>query len=118
MTVTISLTSNDATGDALVLSQAKALTVSEPVSGISRISVAHTAATNILTSAGNTDDTYVYLKNTDATNFVEVMDDAGNVLIQLNPGESNFITVQGSIGLEVQADTAACVVEYGFWTKS
>ena len=117
LTATLTLVSSDATSDPINLVVPDVLTVGEPIQSISRALVTFGAATNILTTA-NTADTYVYVKNTDATNFVEGKDDAGNVLIQLNPGEFAFLPIQGAIGFEVQADTGNCIVEYGFWTKA
>ena len=35
----------------------------------------------------------------------------------LNPGEFLFIPLWPDTGFEIQADTAACIVEYGYWTK-
>lgn len=118
LTVTIGIASADATSESLSLGAAGSLSVEQPMVSPGSVSVLHTAPTNILTAAANTADTYVFAKNTDETNFVEGKDDAGNVLMQLNPGEFTWLTVQGGIGFELQADTGACVVEYGYWTKS
>ena len=117
LTPLLKLTSADATADPLALSETDTLTVQAPSVSLAKASILHTAPTNILTAAANTLDTYVYLKNTDATNFVEVKTDAAAVLIQLNPGEFAFFPVQGAIGLELQASTATCVIDYGYWTK-
>jgi hypothetical protein len=118
LTVTLKLVSNNSTTDPLNFGEADTLTVTSPISALSRDNITTAAAKNILTAAANTVKTYVYMKNLDATNFVEAKDDAGNVLIELGPGEFAFFPVQGSIGLEVQADTATCEVEYGFWTAN
>jgi len=116
LTAILKLTSTDATTDSLSLSVSDSLSVEAPLSGPSRLSVGTSSAVNILTSGGNTAKTYVYAKNLDATNFVELKDDSGNTLIELGPGEICFLPVQGGAGLEAQADTAACEIEYGFWT--
>ena len=118
LTVTLSLQSPDATADKLALAVSDVLTVSQPLSSVSRANVLHTTQTNVLTSAGNTLDAYVYLRNLDATNFVEVKTDAAAVLIKLAAGEFAFFPVKGTVGLEIQADTATCIVEYGYWTKN
>lgn len=116
LTAILKLTSTDATTDSLSLSVSDSLSIVAPLSGPSRSSIGTASATNILTSGGNTDKTYVYAKNLDITNFIELKDDSGNVLIELGPGEFCFFPVQGGAGLEAQADTAACEMEYGFWT--
>lgn len=118
LTATLKLGSNDATSDILSIKADDSLTVEAPIAGPSRTTVETASATNILTSAVNTSKAYVYVKNLDATNFVELKTDAGDVLIELGPGEFSFFPVQGGVGLEAQADTAACEIEYGYWTTS
>ena len=71
-----------------------------------------------MTSSGNTSITYVYLKNIDASNIITLKDDSGNNFLDLSPGEIAFLPVKGAIGLEALANTADCVLEYGYWTKS
>ena len=70
------------------------------------------------TSADNTSITYVYLKNLDTTNIITVKTDAGVAFLDLGPREFVFLPVKGAVGLEVQANVAACVLEYGYWTKA
>lgn len=120
LVTTISLNTTDATSDSLKITNAKTLTTTIPAINIARLEVATGAATNILTAAGNTSITYVYLKNTDTTsaNTLDVMNDAGNSFATLGAGESMFLPVKASTGLEVQADTAAVTIEYGYWTAS
>lgn len=119
LTTTLTLTTSDATSDKLSVSATDSLTTTIPAINIARVEVATGAVTNILTT-GNTSITYVYLKNTDTTaaNTLDVMNDAGNSFATLGAGEVMFIPVKASTGLEVQADTAAVTIEYGYWTKS
>ena len=84
----------------------------------SEVLVLHTGATNILTSAANTDITYVYLKNGDTTNIITVKADDATSIMDLGPLEFAFFPVKGAVGLEVQANVASCRLEYGYWTKS
>ena len=44
--------------------------------------------------------------------------DDATAIIDLGPEEFAFFPVKGGVGLEATADTAACVLEYGYWTKS
>lgn len=118
LTTNLTLTTNDATSDRLSISASDSLTVTNPAVNIARISVGTSAAVNILTTADNTADTYVYVKNTDDTNFITAKIDAGTDFAVLKAGEFMILPIKGAVGLEVQADTAACVVEYGYWTAS
>ena len=117
LTSTLQLVSSDVSSDPLSINQTKALTVTNPFVDIARQSVATTGQFNILTTA-NSSITYVYLKNADATNIITIKDDAGNSHMDLGPGEMAFFPVKGAVGLEATANTASCVLEYGFWTKS
>ena len=83
----------------------------------SSVSVA-TGAASVIVAAAVSTATYVYIKNTDTANFVDLKNDAGNVWGILHPGEFAFFCVNPSDGLEVQANTAACVVEYVTFKKA
>ena len=118
LTPTLSLTSADATGDALSLSVSVTggLATTIPAINTAQISIGTASATNILTTA-QAAHTYVYLKNTDSTNYVSVKTDGGNVFARLRAGEFMFFPLELSIGLELQANTGSCIVEYGYWTS-
>ena len=103
VTAQLTLTSNTSTSDALNLILNDTLTTKEPVVGISRVSVATIS--------------YVYLKNTDPTNIIVVKNDAGQNISYLGPGEFAWFPLKGATGLECTAVTAACVLEYAYWTK-
>ena len=81
------------------------------------LSVTHSAPIDIVAAAVST-QTYVFIKNTDVTNFIKLKTAAGATYGKLLPGEFNFVGVYPSVGLEVQADTATCVVEYAIFTKN
>ena len=120
LTPTLTLTSTDATTDSLSITLTDSLTIEEPLTASARVSVATGSATQLVADAGVAGTVYAYVYNTDATNFVSIKNDAGNLLGKLNPGEFCFIPVDTDTGggLEVQADTAACVVEYGTFSKT
>ena len=80
------------------------------------ISVTTGAAVDVV-AASVSKQTYVFVKNTDPTNFVFLKTAAGTTYGKLLPGEFNFISVYPSVGLEVLADTADCVVEYATFEK-
>ena len=117
LTPTLTLTSTDATSDALSITVTDSLTVTNPSVNLARISVATTSAEVLIASSVST-TSYVYLKNTDSTNIIVVKNDAGNNISDLGPGEFAWFPLKGATGLECTAITAACVLEYGYWTRS
>ena len=115
ITPTLTISSSDATVDSLSLSVTDTLSTTIPAINTARASIATGSATEILGTAQNI-HTYVYLRNTDTTNFVSVKTAGGTTYARLKPGEFMFLPVELSIGIECQANTGACVVEYGYWT--
>ena len=116
LTPTLTLATTDATSDALSITVSDSLTTSNPSVNIARASIATDAATNILTTS-TAAITYVYLKNMDGTNIITVKTDGATAFSDLGPGEFMFFPLKGATGLEVQANTAACILEYGYWAK-
>ncbi len=54
---------------------------------------------------------YVFLKNTDATNFITVGPDGSSYPIKLKPGE--FVVVRwNAAAIHAKADTATCILQY------
>jgi hypothetical protein len=115
LTTKLTLNSTNALSDSTNVSITDTLTIADPTE-LSRKSIATDSATNIRTTSDSS-ITYVYLKNMDTTNIIVVKTDGGVAFADLNPGEFAFLPLKGAVGLEVQADTAACVLEYGYWTK-
>ena len=118
LTPTLTLTSTDAASDSLSITVTDSLTVGNPAVNVARQEVATTGQFNILTTADNTGISYVYVKNIDSTNVITLKDDSANNFLDLSPGEFAFFPVKGGIGLEATANTAACVLEYAYWTKA
>tara|TARA_R100001086_G_C11703867_1_gene222142 strand:- start:233 stop:607 length:375 start_codon:yes stop_codon:yes gene_type:complete len=120
LTPTLTLTSTDATGDELNLTVTDSLTTGNPAINIARASILHTAETELLSAAAHSAaaaDVYFYVKNMDGTNFVDVKNAGGTVFAKLRAGEFMFFPLKLASGLEVQADTATCIVEYAYWAK-
>ena len=121
-TLSVSLTLTSAAGqassDELKFTVTDSLSVGAPLQSVSRVSVLHTGATELLTVSDNTADTYVYLKNMDSTNYVVLQTSGGTTYGILHPQEVSFFAVQGERGFKILANNATCVVEYGYWTKS
>tara|TARA_R100000458_G_scaffold32055_1_gene29383 strand:+ start:175 stop:543 length:369 start_codon:yes stop_codon:yes gene_type:complete len=118
LNTTLTLSSTDATSDTLNMTVTDSLSVGAPLQSVARVSVLHTGATELLNVTDNTADTYVYLKNMDSTNYVVLQTSAGTAYGILHPSEISFFAVQGERGLKVLANSATCIVEYGYWTKS
>ena len=110
----LNILSSTTVSDRLDFSVEKALTVTKPFGALSRLDVAHTVASTIQ-GTGNP-DCMLYVKNLDPTNFVNVSNDAGEIVSKVVPNMFVLIGVPASAGIKFQADTATCEVEYGFWS--
>ena len=82
------------------------------------LSTPSASASQLVTAVGSSAKVvYVYIKNTDTTNFLVLMNDAGNVWGRLLPGQFSMISVAEVAGLEVQADTAPVIIDYALFTS-
>ena len=113
---TLSLSSTDATSDALSFSVTDSLTVTDPSVGLSRKTIT-TADNQEIVDEGTAGAFYFYAKNTDASNFVVLQTTASVQYARLSPGEFCFFPVNDGNGLEARADTASCILEYAYWKK-
>tara|TARA_A100001201_G_scaffold8758_2_gene13241 strand:- start:278 stop:643 length:366 start_codon:yes stop_codon:yes gene_type:complete len=118
LTGKLTLTSSSATSDALNLNATETLTVGEPIVNISRISLVGDATASDILTASNSTTTYVYVKNTDATNHIKLYTGASELFGIIWPGQFSFFNIIDGEGLKVQANTGNCVLEYGYWTKA
>ena len=100
LTAKLTLTSANATTDSLNLNVSETLTVGEPAVNVSRVSVLHSAATDILVAAN------------------AVTTGAAELFGILWPNQWMFINILDAEGLKAQANNATCIVEYGYWTKA
>ncbi len=113
--IKLNLTAADNVNGILTLNSVKNQSVTYDDSSVrtNSQSVPSGSATQIIPAVGaSTDWVYLYIKNTDTTNFINLKTDAGTVFGKLLPGEFNLISVAVVAGIELQADTAACVIEY------
>ena len=96
---TLTITSSDSTSDRLNVSVNDSLTTGNPTVNLARLSVATGAATNILTAAGNTSITYVYIKNTntDVSHILTLKDDAGNAFPDFGAEEFAIFPVKACL---------------------
>ena len=116
LTPTLTLTSTDASSDALSITVTDSLTTTEPSVGLSRKTIT-TSDNQELVDDGVSGVFYFYAKNLDATNFVILQTTASVQYARIGPGEFCFFPVNDSVGLEARADTASCNIEYGYWKK-
>ena len=118
LTTKLTLTSSNATSDALNLTSTDTLTVGEPTTGISRKSIATGSAQDVL--ATNSAFSYVYIKNTSSTNAAAWLQIklGGDAKIRLDVGEFAFIPLYSSQTVQAEAQTAACIIEYAQFTKA
>ena len=114
---TLTITSSDATSEALAISQTDSLTTTDPVVNTATESVTVGAAV-VSVKAAKVTETYMYIKNTDGTNGLDLREATTNVVFgHLAAGEFAFFPVKASVGFEVIAIGGTVVVEYGFWSQ-
>jgi hypothetical protein len=118
LTAKLTLTSSNATSDALNISVSDTLTVGEPTIGLSRKSIATGSAQDVLASNGAFN--YVYIKNASSSNAAAWLQVklGGDAKMRLDVGEFAIFPLYSSQAITMEAQTAACVVEYGYWTKA
>ena len=116
LTPTLTLTSTDATSDALSFSVTDSLTVGAPLQSLAQVTIT-TADNQELVDDGVSGIFYFYAKNLDATNFIILQTTASEQYARLSPGEFCFFPINDGNGLEARADTASCNVEYAYWKK-
>ena len=109
----LSAVSSSVGPDKLDFSVEKLVTVTEPLSNMAKVSVATGEDATVL--ANTNVQSYVYLRNTDATNYVTVKNTADNTLSVLRAGEFAVFPVAATSGVDLRANSAACIVEYGYW---
>ena len=111
LTPTITLTSADATSDALSITATTPLTVTTPSVGLSRQTITVSDDQELV------DEAVAGMFYLDATNFVILQTTASVQFARLSPGEFCFFPINTGAGLEARADTASCILEYGYWKK-
>ena len=107
LTTTLTLSSTDATSDRLNLSVSESLTTGNPAINLARISIATGAATNILTSSGNSSITYVYIKNTntDSQNTNSLGLDIQGAWMRIGDGFAGGDSVRGTMNIQFETIT-------------
>ena len=125
LTAKLTLSSSNATSDALNLSVSDVLTTTNPTIPVARTSVSTTGANNIIQPATDGQTYYVYVKHTGvdasgaavtSTLNVELTGDV--VFGKLAAGEFCFLPVGGhSLGVQLQSSASTIVAEYAYFVK-
>tara|TARA_R110002167_G_scaffold6750_1_gene31861 strand:+ start:1544 stop:1924 length:381 start_codon:yes stop_codon:yes gene_type:complete len=118
--IKVTLTAADPINGVLTLNDVKNQTVvyDDTIVKTASGSVATGSSVQLIAAVGSsTKVVYVYIKNTDITNFLVLKNDAGQVWGRLLPGEFSIISVAQVAGFEVQADTGAIVIEYAVFVS-
>ena len=113
--VTLNLKAGDPINGLLTLNQTvdAALTYDDQNVVTNTITVATGADSVIFADTGVDGTVYIYLKNTDPTNFIVIKNDTHSSPIgRVNAGEFAFLPVDTNEGLKVRAAGDACIVEY------
>ena len=117
LTPTLTLTSTDATSDPLSFSVTDSLSVTAPLQSLAQVTIT-TADNQELVDEAVSGVKYFFARNTDTSNFVILQTTASVQYARLSPGEWCFFPINDGAGLEARADTASCILEYAYWTKS
>jgi len=115
LTPTLTLSSTDALTDALSITTTDTLAITNPVE-FSKKSIATGSAQSVI--ASNSAFSYVYLKVVSSTNdaaWVQVKL-GGDVKLKMRVGEFAFFPLYNAQAITAEAQTAACVMEYGAWS--
>ena len=125
---TLSLSSTDASTDALSFSVTDSLTVGLPSKGISRINADNTGANNIIIANNPGEIVYLYVKHTGTTDgstattvVVDVEETNNEAFARLNAGEFLFLpyrNVTRNTGVQFQAASGTVQMEYAFFSKA
>ena len=114
---TLTIADSTTFSDEINFSVTDSLTTGTPSQGLTKATIT-TADNQELVDEATSGVFYFYAKNTDSTNFVVLQTTASVQYARLSPGEFAFFPINDGAGLEARADTASCVLEYAYWTKT
>ena len=123
VTTKLTISSSDLTSQSLSLNLNKSISATS-TTGLARKAITSTAKgtasgqVTIHTAADFTAPAYVYIKNTDSTNYITLLNDDAEDWGRLSPGEWAFFPVAPSVGFEATANTADVIVDIAIFTAS
>ena len=125
---TLTLSSTDATVDALSFSITDSLTTKAPSQGLSTLVVDNTGANNIIVPANDNKQTWLFVRHTGTTDGSTTtvqhcdVELTGDVAVgTLKPGEFFWFPFCGngsSVGVQLQSVSGSIQMEYGYWSDS
>jgi hypothetical protein len=126
LSVSLGITSADATSDSLNISSTDSLTIINPIQNLSRVAIEVGGGADTTLVASSANNKYVYIKHTgfqaDGTTASdnEIVVDFGTTdSIRINAGEFAFFPAKASTAITaISNHTSTILVEYGYWTKS
>lgn len=118
LTSVIQLSTSGIATDRARFSTSKIANVKNPATQTGALSIS-TIATIATAPSGATasDGLYMYIHNTDATNFLVVTFGSTSTL-KIGPGETSFFCVHDGIAVKGTASAGTVKIEYGTWTLS
>jgi hypothetical protein len=113
--VGLTLSSNDAMTDVLSVTVNDSLATTNPTE-LSRKSIATGSAQSVI--ASNSAFSYVYIKVISSSNAAAWLQVklGGDAKLKMRVGEFAFLPLYNAQAITAEAQTAACVVEYGYWS--
>jgi len=129
LTPTLTLSSTDAFSDVVNFSVTDTLTTKAPSQSLTKIVADTTGANNIIVTANDDKQTWVFIKHTgfaaDGTtstaNHCDVELTGNTAVGTLKPGEFCFFPFCGngsSVGVQLQAVSASVTMEYAYWSDN
>ena len=114
LTSSIKVSSNSVSSEPINVTITKLLSVQNPSVQTKTADVATGSDTTVVTPAAAS-AAYVYIYNTDATNYIKIKLD-GDEMLRVGPGEMTWFCVESSRACVLRADTATCKAEFGYFT--
>jgi hypothetical protein len=118
LTSILQLSTSGVAKDRVNFTSSKIANVKNPVIQTGTMSIDNSGEDTIATAPvgkGAGDGMYIYIKNTDASAFLEVFFDAVNTL-KVGPGEIAFFCVHDGKAVKGTASAGTVKIEYGSWT--
>jgi hypothetical protein len=116
LTSVLQLSTSGVAKDRVSLTSSKIANVKNPAIQTGTLSVS--SITTIATAPSGTtasDGMYMYIKNTDSTNHLDVTFAAANTL-KVGPGEITMFCVHNGLAVKGTASSGTVKIEYGYWT--
>ena len=125
LTPTLTLTSTDATSDSFSIGETDTLTVTDPLIGLSRVTVTTAGADTVIVPSLDA-RRYFYLRHTGVdtsgaavTTDIKVEEGDENWFSRLAPGEFLWVPLNrdGAQIIQLETTGGTIVAEYAYWTK-